>query len=227
MSSKNLSSNQGKEAPEPSPLHTPFAALPEEGVVKYRCDWQPSPPPDASMIAPLMKWRQWCFRHKVIGVYPDGIGYGNISMRSDGGFIISGTQTGMISNLSNEGYSEVVEADIEKNYLLCRGEVAASSEALTHAMFYQLDPKIGGVIHIHHRELWRQLLGKAPTTREEVPYGTPEMAEEIARLWKESNLSKERVVAMAGHEEGIIVFGNDLEEAGKVLRQIMEKEDRR
>ncbi|MCE2504330.1 MAG: class II aldolase/adducin family protein [Chlorobi bacterium] len=189
----------------------------DEGVVKYYCEWFKAPPLDQTLLKPLVKWRQWCFESGLIGQYPNGIGYGNISMRRGDGFIISGTQTGGIAELEADRYCEVIETDIEKNRLTCQGPIAASSEGLTHAMFYRLDPDIGGVIHVHHRAKWESLLNRIPTSVPNIPYGTPEMAREIERLWNKTNLPKERIVAMEGHEEGIIAFGNDLDEAGRVL----------
>ncbi len=184
----------------------------EEGVIKYHYERVEAPPPDRTVLQPLIDCRRRCYEAGYIGLYPDGIGYGNLSIRSDRGFIISGTQTGGIAEPGPEGYCEVIEADIERNRLLCRGPIAPSSEALTHAAFYRLDPGIGCVVHIHNRELWEQLLNVQPTTAPDVPYGTPAMAREIERLWKETNLRQRKIVVMAGHEEGIVWFGEGPEE---------------
>ncbi|MCB0711479.1 MAG: class II aldolase/adducin family protein [Ignavibacteriae bacterium] len=195
----------------------------DDGVTKYRYNWIKTDPLDADELAPLIEARQRCYDAGYIGLYPDGVGYGNISMRSEEGFIISGTQTGGITELGSEGFCEVVETNIEQNSLICRGPVAASSEALTHAALYRLDHEIGGVIHIHNREMWERLMNTVPTTLTEVPYGTPEMAWEIERLWRESNLPEEKIVVMAGHPEGIIWFGKDLEEIVDArLKKIMD-----
>ena len=40
------------------------------------------------------------------------------------------------------------------------------------------------------------------------------MAQEMARLYRETTLESVRVLAMAGHEDGIITFGHTAEEAG-------------
>ena len=58
---------------------------------------------------------------------------------------------------------------------------------------------------------------KVPTSDNLVPYGTPEMAKEIKRLFEETSLSNEKIMVMGGHEEGIISFGKNLEEAANVL----------
>lgn len=190
----------------------------DEGVVKYSCEWIVAPPLPAPALAGIREWRERCYRAELIGEYQDvGIGYGNISIRYGDHFIISGTQTGNIPDLGPDGYTEVIEADIEGNRLVCRGPVAASSESLTHAMLYRLSPDIQAVIHVHNAEMWRTMLDNVPTTGASVPYGTPEMANEIERLWKETDLPDRRILAMAGHEDGIIAFGATLEQAGAEL----------
>jgi ABC-type iron transport system FetAB ATPase subunit len=60
-------------------------------------------------------------------------------------------------------------------------------------------------------------MNKVPTTAIEVAYGTPEMAKEILRLFREDNLMEKKIVVMSGHEEGIISFGKNLPEAGNIL----------
>ena len=41
--------------------------------------------------------------------------------------------------------------------------------------------------------------------------------EAICKLLEDSNLAEEKIFAMAGHEGGIVSFGNDLDEAGQKL----------
>lgn len=156
----------------------------------------------------------------LIGYYQkEQVGYGNLSQRSerDSLFVISGTQTGHIRETDASHYAEVLSYDLQKNSLKCRGPVKASSESMTHAMFYELDADIGTVLHVHHEAMWEGLLFKLPTTAENVPYGTPEMAFEIRRLWEEEGLQEQKFALMAGHREGVFSFGKDLEEALQVL----------
>ncbi len=37
------------------------------------------------------------------------------------------------------------------------------------------------------------------------------------RLWRESAVSERQILAMAGHDDGIIAFGASVEDAGRVL----------
>jgi L-ribulose-5-phosphate 4-epimerase len=93
----------------------------------------------------------------------------------------------------------------------------ASSESLTHAMIYETFTFATAVVHVHDNDHWQRLLGLVPTTAQDVPYGTPAMAHEIARL--APALADERIMVMAGHEDGILVFGTSLAEAVATLRE--------
>ncbi len=191
----------------------------DEGYIKFHCDLTPGTGPARSDVAELIEWRNHLYRVGLIGAYPDGIGFGNISMRCGDGdrFHISGTQTGNIAELDERHFTLVTRFDFPSNSLACTGELKASSESLTHASVYVNDRSIGAVIHVHHLPAWSALLGRLPTTLESVPYGTPEMAGEVSRLFRESDVSERRIFVMGGHREGIIAFGADLDEAGAVL----------
>ena len=68
-------------------------------------------------------------------------------------------------------------------------------------------------MHAHSHDLWAASLGRIPTTSETVAYGTPAMAEELARLIQESDFPTKGIAAMGGHEDGLIAVGPDLETA--------------
>ncbi|MCZ0901169.1 class II aldolase/adducin family protein, partial [Microcoleus sp. HI-ES] len=95
----------------------------DEGVVKYRCDWEEADPVAARNIADLMNWRDRLHAWGLIGVYENGIGFGNVSVRLGNScqFVISGTQTAHLRTLGPESYCTVTEFNLEKNYLGCRG----------------------------------------------------------------------------------------------------------
>jgi len=194
----------------------------DEGYIKFQCNWEKGPPPAAEFIDKLNHWRDLLFEKKLIGAYPDGIGYGNISIRFKANqFIISGSATGHLSELTSAHYSLVTDFDTDYNQLTCEGPIKASSESMSHGIIYQLDQKVNAVIHVHHLDLWEKLIDFVPTTSPDVAYGTPEMANEIQRLFYETDLPKKKIFVMAGHEEGIFTFGKDMEEAGEVLREYL------
>ena len=199
----------------------------EEGVIKFNCTWIKEAPLDFALIKELNEWRNKLYNESLIGVNKDGIGYGNISIRyKQNSFIISGSSTGKLKELTNEHYTRVTEYNIDKNSLTTVGPIIASSESLTHAMIYECEKHINAVLHVHHFKLWKKLLNIIPSTDKDVEYGTPAMAGEIVRLFKESNLAEYKIFAMAGHEEGVVSFGKNLNEAGQVLfNKLMEAEN--
>jgi ribulose-5-phosphate 4-epimerase/fuculose-1-phosphate aldolase len=197
--------------------------MPSEGYVKFNCEWIKAEPMSSKELVDLNKWRDKLYKLGLIGAYSTGIGFGNISIRvpESNSFIITGTATGNLSKLDNEHYTKVVKFDVEKNSLTCAGPIKASSESLSHAIIYKVDASVGAVIHIHNKEFWQRILDVIPTTSRDIEYGTPEMAKEIERLFGETDVKERKILAMGGHEEGIISFGKDLEEAGTVLLNTM------
>ena len=100
----------------------------------------------------------------LIGMYPDGIGFGNISIRcNENTFLISGTATGGIIDLDNSHYALVTDYNLTTNSLTCKGSINASSESLTHALIYESSPSTNAVIHIHNLALWKKLMHEVPT----------------------------------------------------------------
>ncbi|MGD1863132.1 MAG: class II aldolase/adducin family protein [Phormidesmis sp.] len=197
----------------------------DEGYIKYRCDWSEESVIEPAEIAELTRYRDALHQLNFIGEYPNGIGFGNISRRfspltslpSHPLFLITGTQTGHLPTLTAVDYSLVTAFNPSQNTLTCKGLRQASSESLTHGVIYDTHPAIGAIIHVHHPQLWQRLLNQVPTTGAAVPYGTPEMATETQRLFQSTPLLQQRIFVMAGHEDGIVTFGETLQMAYRVL----------
>jgi ribulose-5-phosphate 4-epimerase/fuculose-1-phosphate aldolase len=193
----------------------------DEGYIKYQSRWSKAPAPDPAAARLLEKWREPLYAAGLVGHYKElGIGFGNISMRcrDPGQFLITGTQTGHIASTTEQHYSLVTGYDIEGNEVFCSGPVQASSEAMTHAAIYELDPSIAAIVHVHSKALWHEHLNRLPTTSPDVAYGTPEMAKEFRRLYADSTFGRQGIAVMGGHEEGLIGIGESLEQAAtKIL----------
>lgn len=188
----------------------------DEGYIKYDSDWTPGEAPDVAATSLLDTWRRPLHEAQLIGHYEDlGVGYGNLSIRVQQSreFIISGTQTGHLAETDGRHYALVTAYDVERNRVSSTGPVQASSESLTHAAIYELDNDINAVVHVHSRGLWQQLINEVPTTAVDVSYGTPEMAHEFRRLYRDSDFAAMGIAVMAGHDEGIVSIGHSLEEA--------------
>jgi len=157
----------------------------------------------------------------LLGVYPNGVGFGNVSIRdSRTSFYITGSATGGLAELTPADCVRVVAYDFETNWLSYEGAAIPSSESLTHAAIYESDSIISTVIHCHDSALWAMLLDRVPTTSKTIAYGTPEMAYEIIRLFQISDVRNEKIFVMAGHQAGIVTFGKNLEEAFQVLMRV-------
>jgi len=191
----------------------------DEGYIKFQADWTEDEPLPAQELKDLQHWRRAMYERRLIGAYDNGIGFGNISRRAPEGdsFIISGSGTGNYQQLGPEHYALVTQVDLDANHLHCRGPVIASSESMSHAVIYRECPWVGGVIHVHHLQLWKQLLHRVPTTEAGATYGTPKMAYSIIRLLRKTDLPERKIFVMEGHWEGVFAFGKDLEEAGAIL----------
>jgi len=170
-------------------------------------------------LAELNACRRRLLEQHLMGVDSNGVGFGNLSVR-DGWttrFYITGSATSDLRELTPTDCVRVVAHDFAGNWLRYEGAAIPSSESLTHAAIYESDPSTSAVIHCHDSVLWRTLLDRGPTTSKPVGYGTPEMAYEIMRLFKTSDVRSRQIFAMAGHEAGIVTFGKNLEDAFDVL----------
>ncbi len=155
----------------------------------------------------------------MLGVDESGIGFGNISVR-DGQtrqFYISGSGSGALAELSLDDCAHVTAYDFTQNWVRSEGLVVASAESLTHAALYEADAAIGAVIHGHSAAFWRQASRTAPTTSVDAEYGTPAMAKDVQRLFRETDVPARKLFVMGGHAEGFVTFGSDLHEAIAVL----------
>ena len=190
----------------------------EEGIIKYNCTWIKQDPLDSIWIKELNIWRNKLYRANLIGVNKEGIGYGNISARfRDNTFIITGSTTGKLKKLTGKHYTLVTDYDLNENRVTTQGPIIASSESLTHAIIYECAGNINAVMHVHHLKLWKKLVDTLPSTNKHIEYGTTALAREIKRLFKKSGLTKQKIFAMGGHEEGIISFGKNFAEAGQEI----------
>jgi L-ribulose-5-phosphate 4-epimerase len=194
----------------------------QEGVIQFDLQWQQTGVIQADLSA-LNAWRDIFWKLSLIGEDPqryEGYGFGNVSQRHDTGnqFIISGTQTGHISKIEECHYALVTGFDPNSNRVIAQGPARPSSESMTHGVIYSLDQSVNCVLHVHSSAIWNAAskLG-LPLTRADVAYGTPEMAAEVRRLFRETDVEQQGIFAMAGHQDGVVTFGSTPEEAGVTL----------
>lgn len=201
----------------------------QEGVIKFQLDFFSANPLPINELREIGAWRKMLYLTQLIGQTPDrydGYGFGNISCRllprdaplGQRSFVISGTQTGNVIDLQPQHYAVVRAYDPASNLIVGEGPIRPSSESLTHGMIYDMDTHIQWVMHAHSPHIWHCANAlDIPMTDAQVAYGTPAMADEVVRLFTETDLSKRRIFGMEGHEDGIISFGGSAEEAGSVM----------
>jgi len=200
----------------------------QEGVIKYQLAFSHVEPHwTYTDIKHLNAWRTILDQLGLVGQHPqryDGYGFGNISIRYAGGFLISGTQTGLIRQMSVSDYSYVSHCVVEDNKVIAEGVVQPSSESMTHGVIYQNTPHINCVLHVHSPEIWHcsHDLGLEQTDAE-IPYGTVLMAESVAELIQSYPENKKPVFCMLGHEDGVVAYGRTLKEAGLALVDVLSK----
>ena len=198
-----------------------------EGVIKFTCHHTTGPLPTQEGLPGLLAWRKVLHALGMIGQNADryqGYGFGNISVRPgvtgdrEKGFLITGTQTGAPAELTPKQCVWVSDWDTEHNELASQGTIRPSSESLTHGVLYELQSELGCVMHAHCPEIWQYgPQWNIPVTRPEVAYGTPAMADEVRRLWQETDAAEKGIFIMGGHEDGVVSYGNDAQTAGKIL----------
>lgn len=193
----------------------------KEGVVKYRVEHESAPIELPRDIAELFSWRRHLRALNLIGADPQGIGYGNLSIRlyASPSFLITSSQSSGLDEVDQRHFAKITVVDLDKNFLRSSGQLPPSSEALTHAALYQVNTSIRSVVHVHCASIWSAYRHRLPTTRDDVPYGTPEMAYEMIRLHKRTALGSQGVVVMGGHQDGVVAFGPSLAAAaGEILK---------
>ena len=210
-----------------------------EGIIKFTVQDRRSGPPIAlEDYQDIEAIRSRLWQQKLIGHDSQAdVGYGNISRRrSLGGFVISGTQTGHKEALDGGDYVVVDDWDFSRNGVSCTGPCLPSSEALSHAALYQR-PDVGGVIHVHSRVLWDDLIqARAISTEEDIAYGSEALYRRLAELADTDNSTVKAgstsagsvpglplVIVTKGHQDGVFIAGADLAEAYEAVIGLLGK----
>lgn len=203
-----------------------------EGVIQFDLDHRDQDlerlPVDDAFRA-LKAWREILVRVRLLGQEPDlygGYAYGNVSIRvgrpgagrGRRSFLVTGSQTSGIKQLTLADCALVERWDSAGNRVASCGRTRPSSEALTHAAVYDAAPHIRAVVHAHSQVLWHRARAlRLPITDPSAANGTPAMAAAIGNCWREGLFAERKILAMGGHEDGILTCGRSLEEAGLVL----------
>jgi ribulose-5-phosphate 4-epimerase/fuculose-1-phosphate aldolase len=205
----------------------------EEGVIKFALEFTAAGPVAIPGLGELNAWRRILWQLGLIGQDADrygGYSFGNVSRRVEPydapanrrPFVISGSQTGHLADLSSTGFATVSEYDPSLNRLVAAGPIKPSSESMTHGAVYNANSEIHVILHVHSPTIWQYAAALGlPITAGHVRYGTPGMPREVERLFRETNLIETGIFAMGGHEDGVIAFGRTADEAGGLLIRVL------
>jgi hypothetical protein len=193
-----------------------------EGSVKYIARHIPAPPFEVRGWQELNRIRTGLYDMHLIGAYPDGTGFGNISIRTNKNeFLISGTDTGAKRVLGPQDYCLVSSVDIAGNTVNSRGPVPASSESMTHGALYESCRDIRCVIHIHSRLIFDGMIrDRCLSTPQDVLYGTPEMAHAVIRCVQGG---QEGVIVLSGHDEGVLSYSANPDRSFLFIKELYNK----
>ena len=191
----------------------------EEGVIKFNCNWKKTGPFPEEPLADINEARQQCKERGFIGVDENGIGFGNLSFRigESSQFLITATQTSKLDALTGNHYAKVTSYNIDENSVTAEGAMKPSSESLTHAGIYEGSSMINAVIHVHNQELFKAYVNKVATVPAEIQASGPEMANAVKDMLGNLTCRLQKVIVMAGHDNGVLFYGNDIIDAKNIM----------
>lgn len=202
-----------------------MGASSDDGYIKYTSTRRDGTVAASAALDELNRARTTLFDLGLIGVYDNGVGYGNLSLRAndDNQFVITASATGALRTLQTEQFCLVEAFFVDDNHVQSMGSLPASSESMTHGAIYAARADVQCVIHVHSRMLFEHLLHSAePATPADIPYGTPAMARTVAQLVaRQPKLPT--VFAMAGHMDGVVAYGADTASTLDALRALLQR----
>lgn len=158
----------------------------------------------------------WCRRFHRLGLTPKSAG--NLSFRTEQGFIITGTGINL-ETIDKEELVEVSGIEIKSGQTLvyARGQVIPSKESLLHSEIYTLRADVNVVFHVHDPlvlEFTDKL--KIPCTETEQPRGSDELVQEAGKLL--GRISDISYFVLRNH--GVVALGENLDETGRLTEDI-------
>ena len=190
-----------------------------EGVIKFHVEHETEVGCGESDIVELTKWRKELRAVGLVGqdlARYGGLGFGNLSKRlGDGTFLITASQTGHLDKLTPGDYAQITNFDPDRNLVWSKGINHPSSETMSHLAAYGSNQRVQFVFHAHSPEIWNTKEDlNLPVTDPAAECGTVEMFYEVQRLLKNPDNYWKGVLAMGGHTDGILAWGESADETG-------------
>lgn len=152
----------------------------------------------------------WCKEFNKMGFTPGCNGNaGNLSFRTNNGFIISCTRADF-SNITAEDFTEVIGVDISRREVVVNGIKEPSAESFIHNEIYQRRNDINAIFHGHSEDFLKygdKL--SLPITEKEKAGGTIELMREVTKVLRNNNF-----ILIKNH--GFLSLGDSLGSAGNL-----------
>jgi ribulose-5-phosphate 4-epimerase/fuculose-1-phosphate aldolase len=172
--------------------------------------------------AKVEELKEWCERFQKNGLTPEieGNYTGNLSFRSEEGFVLTASGLKSKENLGNDCFVHVESYNEMINTVYVEGTRQPSSEAVMHFLIYKARRGVNAIFHGHNDAIIMNAEKlNLPITKNEHEAGSLELAKEVLRTLGDKNL-----IVIKNH--GFISLGKTMKEAGKqalaTLRQSKE-----
>ena len=148
---------------------------------------------------------KYCNKFAELGLAPfvDGGHAGNLSFRTENGFIITAAGADL-SKISKEDFVEII--DVNNDEVTVIGTKEPSSETLMHDSISQKRQDVNAIFHGHDKIVMEKLQD-LPITEKEQPYGSKALADEVIKVINNNNY-----IIIKNH--GILSLGKTMEQAG-------------
>jgi L-fuculose-phosphate aldolase len=180
----------------------------KEGKIRFNTTFASNEVPSDNRIKEL---KEWCESFQKNDLTPEieGNYTGNLSFRTESGFIITASGLKNKENLFDDCFVHVKNYDKLSNTVYVEGKSQPSSEAVMHFLIYQNRPEVNSIFHGHSDIIIEKAEKlKLPVTKIEHQPGSKELAEEVLRALKDNNL-----IIIKNH--GFISLGKTMKEAGE------------
>lgn len=181
-------------------------------VTKFKTSFVSENIPDDKNIEDLKNWCNQFLKNKLITPDNNSLGLG---FRTDDGFVITGNK--LKEGLSNDCFVSILNYDVYNNSLFVEGVSEPSLEAVMHYLIYNTRFEVNAIfcgnddlIIKHAKKL------KLVETREEIPPGSIELANEVLDVLKDNNF-----VVIKNY--GFLSLGKTMKEAGDLALKFHKK----
>jgi ribulose-5-phosphate 4-epimerase/fuculose-1-phosphate aldolase len=186
----------------------------KEGKIRFNTTFVSNKIPSDARFEEL---KEWCERFQKSGLTPEFEGNytGNLSFRTEDGFIITASGLKNKENLGDDCFVRVKSYDEQSNTVYVEGKRQPSSEAVMHFLIYKTRKNVNAIFHGHNDAIIAnaEKIGLSITEEEHEP-GSIELAKEVVRA-----LGVNMLVVIRNH--GFISVGKTMKEAGKQALDIL------